>query len=140
MMPKQNQQSVPVLTSERVAEWLEKLRPSQGNQETTWGKLADELDAKDELQRHVILFAEAWLAVQPLLELAKGLPKDLRVDWRGRNCYKLTDPLAETGYWWLDLFSSCLNFDTEDGKRLGLVLNIAAAVAKLRDGLEKEQK
>jgi hypothetical protein len=70
-----------------------------------------------------------------LSELAKGLPKGLRSDWDGTNHFELTSDAEE--YWWLFLLEGLDDIDdpmeSDRGKRIGLIMDIAAEVANLRD-------
>lgn len=67
--------------------------------------------------------------IAELLKLVEQLPKGLRSDWDCTNHYELTTS-AEDGeeYFWL----MCREFDgdcnTEEGKRLGLLLDIAVTL------------
>jgi len=68
--------------------------------------------------------------VEKLIELAEQLPDGLSSDWQDTNHYELH---GGKDYWWLMLLgvfdgypkdaSPC---DTEEGKRLGLIMDIAA--------------
>lgn len=71
-----------------------------------------------------------------LRALAKQLPKCLRSDWEGSNHYELTSSGAE--FWWLLLGDTSETFgsnpmETESGKRLGLIMDIAEEVCRLKD-------
>ena len=73
----------------------------------------------------------------PVLELAEQLPRDLNSDWKDTNHYELTSGTADN-YWWLMAGDGIEDIDgnpceTEDGKRLGLIMDIAAAVARLQE-------
>jgi len=76
-----------------------------------------------------------------LLGLAKQLPPNLRSDWRGTNHFELTAPgidaQGQPTYWWLDAeeiaaaeIERKLTDDTETGKRLGLLMDLAEAAAE----------
>lgn len=65
-----------------------------------------------------------------LAELARGLPKGLSADWNGSNHYEMHQNGRD--YFWL-MVEGEFNCDTEDGKRMGLMMDIAAEVARLRD-------
>jgi len=74
-----------------------------------------------------------------LAALANQLPTSLRADWDGTNHYELTSK-DDSNYWWLmvgegvrGIVSEECPCDTEHGKRLGLIMDIAAEVARLRD-------
>lgn len=77
-----------------------------------------------------------------LRELAAQLPTDLVSDWEDTNHFELTsrpavrDPNHE--YWWLCLGDYFRGFpglpcETTEGKRIGLMMDIVAEVARLRD-------
>lgn len=77
-----------------------------------------------------------------LKELASLLPPCLVSDWKNSNHYELTcqayDRKTEHDYWWLSLGDYFTGFndspcDTEVGKRVGLLMDIAEEVARLRD-------
>lgn len=69
-----------------------------------------------------------------LKELAAKLPKGLHADWEYTSHFELTTPDDNEHYWWL-----CMNrgdywdFNDEDGKRMGLLMDIAEEVCRLRD-------
>ena len=69
-----------------------------------------------------------------LRELASMLPEGLQSDWRDTNHYELTDGVAAL---WLAVFDGARGLhnpcDTEEGQRLGLLMDIAAEVGRLRD-------
>lgn len=80
-----------------------------------------------------------------LLALVAQLPKGLRSDWDGTNHYEMTQSgNKEESYWWLDL-SDYLNWDsitkvlgqdfsdTEDGKKIGLLMDIAVKVKAVEE-------
>ena len=77
-----------------------------------------------------------------LIELGEKLPKHLRSDWE-TNHFELTSS-QEDDYWWLilaDLFretykdeSPC---ESEYGKRVGLIMDIAAALQEALPGLRE---
>lgn len=74
--------------------------------------------------------------LEKLKSLASNLPKGLRSDWENTNHFELTCEGKE--YWWLLLADSAEVFgespmETEPGKRLGLLMDIASEVARLRD-------
>lgn len=71
-----------------------------------------------------------------LRELCRDLPTDLVADWKDTNHYELTSA-HESGYFWLcvDDDASFLS-STTDGKKLGLLLDIAAELSRLKqDGV-----
>jgi len=53
------------------------------------------------------------------------IPESAEADWDGTNHYEINDPRGED-YLWLD-GTECQNSSTEDGKRLGAVLDYACA-------------
>lgn len=66
--------------------------------------------------------------LQKLLELIAHLPPGLRADWDGTNHYELVTSFSDTDYWWLtlsDYLVKDLNSATADGKRIGLLLDLA---------------
>lgn len=70
--------------------------------------------------------------------LAEQLPSGLVSDWIGTNHYELTTRTASGDHWWLCLggsFESATenHCETVEGKRIGLLMDIAAEVARLRD-------
>lgn len=79
-----------------------------------------------------------------LIELGEKLPKHLRSDWDGTNHYELTSSAREDNYWWLimgdlfrDLPKDVIPCDTEDGKRLGLIMDIAVALQESLPALKE---
>lgn len=75
--------------------------------------------------------------LEALRPLAAQLPKGLRADWRNTNHFELAAPY-KAEYWWLDLseYTDTLGHmpcDSEEGKRVGLLLDLAEAVSKLQD-------
>lgn len=76
-------------------------------------------------------------ALTKLRELASRLPKGLHSDWRYTNHFELTTSDSADGYWWLDLCDGmpCYvnNCETEEGKRRGLLMDIAEEVCRLKD-------
>lgn len=71
-----------------------------------------------------------------LKELCRDLPTDLVADWQNTNHYELTSA-HESNYFWLcvDDDASFLSSTTE-GTRLGLLLDIAAELSRLKqDGV-----
>ena len=74
-----------------------------------------------------------------LRELAAQLPRYLHSDWLDTNHYELTIRDAESEeYWWLmvaaGLRDNSVNWcETEEGKRFGLIMDIAEEVGRLRD-------
>ena len=76
-----------------------------------------------------------------LAELAAKLPDELRADWDGTNHYELTTGTGDD-YWWLDV-ADAIGIDsgvdvsaTEEGKRLGLLLDLAEAVSAAKAELK----
>ena len=70
-----------------------------------------------------------------LLDLASDLPEGLRADWDGTNHYEMTAPTDDGEYWWLTLdnMTYLTSYDgdasgTDDGQRLGLLMDIAEAL------------
>lgn len=80
-------------------------------------------------------------ALVKLRELARRLPTGLESDWDGTNHYELTirsGTDADGGeYWWLMVGDGVQGLDnpceSETGRRLGLLMDIAAEVCRLRD-------
>lgn len=80
--------------------------------------------------------------VRHLLDLADRLPKGVRSDWRDSNHYELASAVWDGPYWWLCLDDYLLFADsdgspppdsaqfceTEDGQKIGLLLDIAEAL------------
>ena len=70
-----------------------------------------------------------------LKDLAKGLPKGLTSDWAGSNHFEMNSD--EDEYFWLfvrECFDDIENpMESTIGKRFGLMMDIAAEVARLRD-------
>ncbi len=81
--------------------------------------------------------AELFPELCKLAALAAQLPKGMGSDWRNTNHYELSAPHGQTYFWWcLDDLESTRDADvqsTEPGKKLGLLMDIAAEVARLRD-------
>ena len=82
---------------------------------------------------------ELIAGLEKLRKLASGLPPKLNSDWDGTNHYELTSSgkSGEELDWWLmagegvdDHPNAC---ESEEGKRLGLIMDIAAEVGRLRD-------
>lgn len=74
--------------------------------------------------------------LERLRQLAAKLPKGLSSDWDGTNHYEMTSGGKE--YWWLFLSDVAESFgpspmETESGKRLGLLMDIAEEVCRLKD-------
>ena len=71
-----------------------------------------------------------------LRELAKRLPNGLGSDWDGTNHYELTTPAGREYFWLMvgdginGLENPC---ETEQGKRLGLIMDIAEEVCRLNE-------
>ncbi len=70
-------------------------------------------------------------AKKKLLALARLLPPHLFSDWKGTNHFELTDRSDGRGWFWLDLneLGTELRDDTEQGRRVGLLMDVAAAAA-----------
>lgn len=64
-----------------------------------------------------------------LRELASQLPKGLRSDWDCTNHFELQTPGRD--FWWLVFSDMECDCDTVEGKRLGLVMDIAEEVSRL---------
>lgn len=65
--------------------------------------------------------------IDRLLELIALLPAGLRADWDGSNHYELTAIEAEN-FWWLELGEIAdLHSESETGRRVGLLLDLAEA-------------
>ena len=67
--------------------------------------------------------------LQELLELIEQLPEGLKADWEGTNHYELTSS-KEGNFWRLCLGSYVAAMDyinclTEDGEKIGLLMDIA---------------
>ncbi len=83
-------------------------------------------------------------ALAALLKLAENLPREMGSDWDGTNHYELTSTAKGTPYWWWSLTeiesplesNTC---ETDAGKKLGLIMDIAATVSNLRDSGELER-
>ena len=79
-----------------------------------------------------------------LLELIEQLPEGLRADWNYTNHYEMTSS-EEGKFWWLCLggYIADINCQTEDGKKIGLLMDIAekakAAERVLKEILSKEE-
>lgn len=74
--------------------------------------------------------------LKKLAELASQLPTGLCSDWENTNHFEMTCEDAE--YFWLDLSDGLPDVECPDestiGKRIGLLMDIAAEVGRLRDG------
>lgn len=73
-----------------------------------------------------------------LSALAAQLPRGLQADWRLTNHYELHAPEGPESYFWWDLgeVQDPHESDTQStvaGQRLGLLMDIAEEVARLRD-------
>lgn len=80
--------------------------------------------------------------LRPLAELAAQLPPKLHSDWRDTNHYELTCRdvnASDDDFFWLMVGDGTQGIEdpnwceTETGKRLGLLMDIAAEVGRLRD-------
>ena len=83
--------------------------------------------------------------LKKLKELVATLPAGLRADWDGTNHYELQTPGGDDFYWLVipDVFSPRIGdwSTTEEGKRLGAVLDFACAMrAALPELLEEVEK
>ena len=79
------------------------------------------------------------------LEAAKQIPSTLQADWRGSNHYELQNTAREAdSWWWLDVcetFQTMCDWQaTEDGKRMGYVLEAACAAPRLAEAYEQALK
>ena len=76
-------------------------------------------------------------AIKGLIELADQLPQYLRSDWQDTNHFELTDGSVDAkDYFWIDFSDMFVPSDNDDmwcdgetGKRLGLVMDCAAALS-----------
>ena len=82
-----------------------------------------------------------------LLDLASRLPDGLRADWDGTNHYEMTAPTDDGGYFWLTLdnMTYLTSYDgdasgTDDGERLGLLMDIAEALKEVEPELRRQGK
>lgn len=66
-----------------------------------------------------------------LEKLVDQLPSKLDADWDGTNHYELHDSRGEK-YFWLDVEDGIGGCETEEGKRLGLVLDIIEELSRLK--------
>ena len=71
---------------------------------------------------------EVTLAEIRARHAACPIPERAQADWDGTNHYEIADPAGET-YWWLDYLDEAVKagFQSEEGKRLGAVLDYACA-------------
>lgn len=74
-----------------------------------------------------------------LKELMGQLPKGLRSDWQETNHFELTSAVKGE-HFWLNLSepggtidSPFMDFQTEQGRRVGLLMDIAEELVKIRD-------
>jgi len=79
--------------------------------------------------------------IQKLKELSEKIPPDLVWDWEGTNHYELTQPSGD--YWWLmplDVGGNHDTFlpDTEEGQRLGQIIEYAVLARKVLPEMLKE--
>lgn len=83
--------------------------------------------------------------IEKFLELARKLPDGLRSDWDDTNHYELTTNSED--YWWLILYDCARHptqedpqnpCETERGKKLGLIMDIAEQAKKIEPILEKQ--
>ena len=76
---------------------------------------------------------------EELAALARQLPENLKADWKNTNHYELTtDAEGRAGYWWLAPFDIVNPHENDTqatipGQRLGLLLDIASTLSKLKD-------
>jgi hypothetical protein len=66
------------------------------------------------------------------------VPRDLRADWDGTNHYELTSDSSQGEYWFLVLPGAQLDSATPEGRRVGLMLEMAADAPRLADALDAE--
>jgi hypothetical protein len=73
-----------------------------------------------------------------LKKLLEQMPEHLQSDWYGTNHYEICDyTKGAKDYWWIDIPSlfhdaySCIVSDTEMGKRMGLIMDVAVASRKV---------
>lgn len=92
----------------------------------------DAPDATWGAQRGIYKGPQMTATLDRLKELAAQLPPKLGSDWDGTNHYELTCSGPE-GYFWLMVRNFDSDSDTEDGKRMGLLMDIAEEVCRLRD-------
>lgn len=76
--------------------------------------------------------------ISRLKELEEKIPPTLSWDWEGTNHYELTDSNPNSDYWWLMPLEIGSNHDrylpdTEEGKRLGWIIEYAVLSRKLRE-------
>ena len=78
-------------------------------------------------------------------EAAAEIPADARADWDGTNHWEIQSATHTDGFWWLILWDVFDGKDTdpsgtENGKRLGMMLDLACAarrdLPKALDALE----
>lgn len=75
-------------------------------------------------------------ALDRLRELAERLPRGLRSDWQGSNHFELATDDPAHSFWWLSVGDGLPAPDpanTTEGKRFGLLMDVAEEVARLRD-------
>ena len=87
-------------------------------------------------------------ALKRLIELGEKLPKGLRSDWDATNHYELQSS-EEDDFWWLILSylfrpehgypKDEIPCETEYGKRVGLIMDIAVALQQALPDLKKEE-
>ena len=54
------------------------------------------------------------------------IPENAQADWQGSNHYEI-HAVSDDGFWWLDYLEGCMDSRTDEGKRLGAVLDYACA-------------
>lgn len=77
------------------------------------------------------------MKLEELETMAKGMPKIPCSDWRGTNHFEITDSHVDAeSYWFLHMRDALSNGseqddETESGKRVGLVMDLACVAPKL---------
>jgi len=101
--------------------WSQEFRPHDEDEEMT-------LIASKKLEK-LLALADA---VKTVMDMIACVPDGIRADWRDTNHYELQSHDGDE-YWWLTLEG--FDCKTEDGKRAGLLLDLAVAATKLRVAL-----
>ena len=71
-----------------------------------------------------------YMKLSPRLkELLEKLPPNLQADWDGTNHYELQDPYGKE-FFWLQVEEAVGDCTSEEGQRLGLVLDIIEEISK----------
>lgn len=71
--------------------------------------------------------------LQEFIDLVEQLPLGLHSDWEHTNHYELTC-FVKGEYWWLtlsDLFRDDLDCKSEEGQRVGLLMDVAAKAREI---------